>query len=146
MDFTKCELDKHAFRQERKYYGCIHCKSMHLVRLPYSAGDPEGIRRDSGCLVCGGVFGSSKSSAISIDRTEFQDVYDEGKPIPDQEKVLAMKILIAMEQKLGADFRDWEVEYAETIYKIVLEHNEKLNARVKLAEDRVAKAKEFLEV
>lgn len=104
---------------ERKYYGCIHCKSLAVKRLSTCSGDPEGIREDSECLVCGGVFGCCKSSFTTIHESEWEG--DEPMPRPNRNKIDAMQILIALEEQFNFRFRSREVAAAQVVTDLIKE-------------------------
>lgn len=119
----------------RKYYGCLHCKSLALKRLTSCFGDPEGIRSDSECLVCGGVFGCCKSSSTKISADEWEG--DGPMPRPDREKVAAMRLLIVLEEKFGFHFRAREVEAANEMAGLIKSHSAMLLTSLQVMQEKL---------
>lgn len=131
--------EKTEEKPKRKYYGCKHCGSMQLKTLKSHCGDPEGIRNDSQCEVCGGIQGSCKSSSTYIDREEWSAEHDEPYPTPDLMKVAIMKALVSVEETSNVDLRDLECALVTAIQtkvqehvKQVYEYDRNLKARVEL--------------
>lgn len=128
----------HAGREKpvvRKYYGCLHCKSLALKRLSTTSGDPEGIREDYECLVCGGVFGCCKSHFTEVHESEWEG--DWPMPRPNRNKVFAMQLLVALEEQYGFRFRSKEIEVAETVSTLIETHHASLLKRNQALQERL---------
>jgi hypothetical protein len=115
--------------KERQYYGCKHCGSWCIVSLSSCIGDSrDGIRNDYQCKTCGGVYGSAAHGHVFIDASEWMDATGEEMPRPNQERKLAMQILIALEEQHGFRFKSKELKVLESIVPLIEEHHQKLLA------------------
>lgn len=125
--------------RNRKYYGCRHCGSWCVTALKSCIGDREGIRSDYKCSVCGGVYGTAAHGYVSIDERDWEDETGESMPKPNKERVLAMKILVVLEEQFGFRFRSKELKVVEAVTPLIVEHHRSLLKRHAVAHEKLKK-------
>ena len=131
-------------KRERKYYGCKHCGSWCIKALSSCIGDSrDGIRSDYQCEACGGVYGSAAHGHVFIDAAEWREETGEPMPKPDPERVLAMRILITLEEGFNFRFLSRELEAVATITPLIKTHREKLIEAKTAAQERLAQIRKI---
>lgn len=124
--------------KERKYYACKHCGSWCVKQLGTCVGDSrDGIRPDYQCGACGGVYGTAAHGYVFITESEWLEETGEQMPRPNTERVLAMQILVALEEEYNFRFRSKELKVLESIVPFIEKHHQGLLAFKHSASERL---------